>query len=418
MGARITRLAAGLLLLGLGSLAGGSPAFADNSSPASESVQIGVVIPAPESVGVSNAQLRWGLNQEATSGAHFGGCNFLSAGTAGDTGSSRIWSAADGFYRSSAGAVRIEKPTSSGTWGADSWETRCQDATGRTVGTSIAEKGTGAQVVIDSGVGTIDAAKGIAEIRWTGSFTVAMYGGMTYWWVKDPVLTVENGRGTLRATLGGFASDRLDSSKWAEISPQLVTLATLPTVTLDARGVTADPAYRGVLAEGMDPAQDRSAEHWGAFPQEFLNFQKATGQAAYWYSSGSSRDAAKAANTLFFSYSADAPVDVKPPETTPPLPAQSGSGTVTPAIPAAPGTRAGGTVTGQSPVPGVVRTAGANAVQAVQWVGGSLIPRGVEMAKNHSTALLWSVSALLALSSFGWVAFRRGWLEMPWKQPK
>lgn len=420
MGPRAPRLAAGLLAACLALLA--VPVTAQASLPAGDpgdAIELNVVIPAAQAVAVSNAQLRWGLNQEATSGAHFGGCNFLSAGTAGNTGSSRIWTAADGFYRSSDGPVRIEKPNAAGKWVADSWDKRCHDAQGRTAGTSIAEKGTGAQVVIDSGVGTIDAIKGRAEIRWQGSFTMAMYGGMTYWWVSDPVLRVENGKGTLRATLGGFAADRADSSKWTGITPQTVTLANLPKVALGEKGLIVAPAYRQVAADGLDPVQDRSTPDWGAFPRDFLTFHEATGQAAYWYSSGSTRDPAKVASPLFISYSADAPVDVGPPPvTSTPAPTKPAVSTVVPAapIPTSPGST--GTVTGQAPVPGVVRTAANSAVQAVQWVGGSLIPQGVAMAKNHLTALLWSLSGLLALAGVSWVGFRRGWLQVPWIRPK
>src|SRR5690606_32237533 len=92
-----------------------------------------VTIPEPKDGGtaggvISNAQLRWGLNLEAGAGAFAGGCNFLSAGRAGDAGSSRVWTEADGLYSATDGNVRIEKPTASGGWAVASFADKCLDA--------------------------------------------------------------------------------------------------------------------------------------------------------------------------------------------------------------------------------------------------------------------------------------------------
>lgn len=433
-----TRISAAALALSIGTLL--VPAGANAAIPASspsDGVELDVVIPAAKPVSVSNAQFRWGLNQEATSGAHFGGCNFLSAGAAGDAGSSRPWTSADSLYSASSGAVRIEKPNAAGKWGKDSWATKCQDAKGRAVGTSATEQGTGAQAVIDSGTGTIDAAKGRAEISWRGSFTVAMYGGMTYWSITDPVLKVKNGTGTLTAALSGYASDRMDTSVWKEITPRSVTLANLPNLALGEKGIIASPAYLKVKTEGVDPAQSRTEPSWGAFPQEFIDFHADTGQAAYWYSSGSLRDGAKIASPLAISYSADAPILAKPPKTEPVVPpiekepdtntsTRDPNGEVVPDPPVVGSIISGtavphslapdGTVITGDAVPGIIRTAGITTAQAAQWLGESLIPQAVQLAKSHRDALLWSLSGLLALASVSWVGFRRGWLQLPWKK--
>ena len=44
---------------------------------------------------VDDAVFNWSVNDESTGGAYFGGCNFLIAGEAGDTGMARIWTADD-----------------------------------------------------------------------------------------------------------------------------------------------------------------------------------------------------------------------------------------------------------------------------------------------------------------------------------
>lgn len=396
-----------------------------------DGISVDVVIPAAGEISVSDAQLRWGLNQEVTSGAFFGGCNFLSAGRAGNTGSSRVWTEQDGFYSAEEGNTRIEKPLASGAWVTDAWATKCQGTDGAPVGTSATERGTGAQAVLDGGVGTIDAGKREANIAWTGSFTVAMYGGMSYWSVSDPVLNVADGKGTLRAVVSGYAADRNDSTSWSPVPEQTVTLASLPNVALGEKGIITQPAYLKVQAERVDPAQDRNSTnlYWGAFPQDFLDFQGATGQGAYWYSSGGLRDPAKVASTLYISYSADLPVATPETEPAPPAtaapaapsepPAGGSAGLVVPGAstaakpPAA--AAAPGSVAGSSSVPGTVRTATTPVAQAMNWLGGSLIPQAVDLAKQHREALLWSFASLLALSSFSWIGFRRGWLQLPFR---
>lgn len=408
------------------------------------SIEVEVVIPAARVLSTTNAQFRWGINAETSSGAYFGGCNFLSAGIAGDTRGSRIWTTEDDLYRSTKGSVSIVKPNAKGGWSDDSWAGRCKDSTGRTVGTEASEKGTGAQVVVESGTGTIDAAKGRATIRWKGAFTLASYGGMSYWSVSDPILTVANGKGTLRATASGYAADRSDSSVWKKVPSRTVTLATMSKVALGAKGIVVRPDYTGVKVDQVEPSQDRESHVWGSFPRDLVDFHAATGQASYWYSSGSLRDAAKVPSDIGISFSADDPVEqVRPtpdtntsvptqvpgtkppapkptpaatPSPMPPRPVVPDPGTVIPGSPLGPDALGEGSVIASEPVPGIVRTAGTGTAQAVQWLGGTLVPKAVDLVKDHRDALLWSSAGLLALGSLGWVGFRRGWLVLPWKR--
>jgi len=258
-------------------------------------------------VSVDDASLVWAINAESGGGAYFGGCNFLSAGVAGNTGSSRVWTEADGFYSAQAGSVHIEKPTASGGWEAPTWATKCQNATGAAV--TVAPTSTsGNRVRLTDGHGTVDAAAGTATIAWTGAFTVVYYGGMTYWTASDPVLTVTaGGHGTLTATGSGFATSMEDQSQWAAISPRTITLATFTGLQLDASGFTTAPDYHGVEVTPASGTQARTGDNWGAFPQDFVTFHGLTGQGAYWYSSGSTNDVKKVAASATVQWQAPPP---------------------------------------------------------------------------------------------------------------
>lgn len=91
-------------------------------------------------------------------------------------------------------------------------------------------------------------------------------------------------------------------------------------VHVAADGTRADASYvnrAGFLAAGARQlialsegvAQDyaeqvRTGDHWGAWPQEFVDFQFATGLSSYWYSSGSGFDPKKAPNAFLVDFSA------------------------------------------------------------------------------------------------------------------
>ena len=272
--------------------------------------------PAPGDEVLINAQLRWGLNAESGGGGFAPGtCNFLSAGVAGNSGGPVVWG--DGqsdagipLYRSQDGAVRIEKPTADGGWTVASTANRCADVQGKRVTTSLGST-SGNQVVIDGGAGSIRG--GSLEIRWTGSFTVVYYSGMTYWSVSDPVLTLDAaGNGRLTGTASGYGADMNDTSKWDALSPREIVLAEVRGAGIGAGdGFAVTPQYLGISTDTHGgPAQVRSGASWGAFPQSFVDFQQLTGQHSYWYSSGGSADAKKPALPLYVSYDAAAPVPV------------------------------------------------------------------------------------------------------------
>lgn len=268
-----------------------------------------------------NAQLRWGLNAESGGGAFAPGtCNFLSAGVAGDSGGPNAWT--DGqtaggipLYRTQDGAVRIEKPIATGGWTVASAANRCTDAQGGRVTTALGSA-SGNQVVIDQGIGRI--RDGALEIRWTGSFTIVYYSGMTYWSVSDPVLTLDaGGDGRLIGTASGYGADMNDHSKWEQLAAREIVLAEIRGAgTGGATGFAVTPAYLGVSIDTRaGTPQVTSGPSWGSFPQSFVDFQQLTGQHSYWYSSGGAADAKKPAAPVYVSFDAAAPVVVPPPVT-------------------------------------------------------------------------------------------------------
>ena len=259
---------------------------------------------------VSDASFAWGLNGEQGGGAFFGGCNFLSAGTAGNTGSSRLWTQADGFYKTQVGNVTVEKPDAAGDFSQPTWATKCLDPNGVAVSSGSTTSLTHNQVEFTHGSGTVDPAANTASIHWTGSFTSVFYGGLTYWSATDPTLTVRaDGSATLTATASGYGADMDDSTKWVTLDPATVTLANLRGVTVTDTGFSVTPDYLGV-AVTTDPAnaaQVQAGASWGSFPQDFITFQNKTGQSSYWYSSGGARDAAKPTVPLTVDYTSSTP---------------------------------------------------------------------------------------------------------------
>jgi hypothetical protein len=275
---------------------------------------------------VDDATLAWGLNGEQGGAAFIGGCNFLSAGTAGSTGSSRPWTEADGFYSTQDGNVTVEKPDAAGNYAQPTWATKCQDPNGNPVSVGSTTSLTGNRVVFRNGTGTVDPGANTATIHWTGSFTSVFYGGYTYWSAADPTLTVNaDGTGTLTATASGYGADMNDPSQWVPLEPTTITLANLHGVTVTDTGFTVTPDYLGVsvtVPDGATPQAPRTSSNaafWGSFPQSFVDFQQLTGQSSYWYTSGGSRDPAKPATPLTVTYTAETgPVQTAPTITTQP----------------------------------------------------------------------------------------------------
>ncbi|MBD8080079.1 hypothetical protein [Cellulosimicrobium arenosum] len=417
----------------------GGPGAGTSSIPVTVTVPgAGTGVDAPGELAVRDAELRWTLNHESGAAAYFGGCNFLMAGvpgTDGDTGGSDVWEAADGYYRAKEGNVRVERPRADGSSALATFGTRCRAADGRTV--SIGNNlSTGTEVVLDAGTGTVDPAAGTAEIRWKGTFTVVFYGGMTYWWASDPVLRVApGGTGTLTATAGGFGASRDDASQWVALREKVVTLATLPRVSLDGdKGFESVPTYRGVAvgvpAGGVPqvPRTASNAAHWGSFPQDFVDFQQSTGQAAYWYSSGGARDSAKVAAPLAVSFDAADPVVRDPdlvPDAGPPGPTATA---VRPPASLTPGTANGTAAPTAAPgrvhdAPGAARSPLDTTeppfypAVAASTVGGGqgLVPTGATVPSGPVQRLaIWGTGLLLAAA--GAVhGFRKGWLVLPFR---
>ncbi|MFT4281802.1 hypothetical protein [Microbacterium sp.] len=251
---------------------------------------------------ISDAVFTWGISKEAGGGAFFGGCNFLSAGIAGDTGSSRLWTESDGFYKTSDGNVSIVKDGPDGTTITPTWSTKCQTGAGTAVTAGNTSSTSGNAVVIGAGAGEV-AADGSLEISWDGDFTIVFYGGLTYWSVSDPVLTVDAaGAGQVTATASGYGTSMEDMTQWVPIAPEQIVLANLTDVDAADGSFTVTPDYLGVEVSTSGTPQTRTGANWGAFPQSYVDFNVKTGQASYWYSSGGARDAAKPATPLSVSF--------------------------------------------------------------------------------------------------------------------
>ncbi|WP_382308368.1 cell wall-binding repeat-containing protein [Herbiconiux sp. UC225_62] len=155
----------------------------------------------------------------------------------------------------------------------------------------------GNRVSITSGTGTVDAAADDADISWTGDFTVAFYSGLTQYSVSNPHLVVDNGTGTVTATLSGYGTSMDNPDEFAALPDTEVVLADLTGVDVTDAGFSVAPEYLGVsitAPEGAAP-QVTTGDSWGSFPQSFVDFQGLTGQSSYWYSSGGSSDAGKVA---------------------------------------------------------------------------------------------------------------------------
>jgi len=266
---------------------------------------------------IDDAVLRWGFSDEANNGAFFGGCNFLTAGHIPDVGSGAIVD--ESRYSAQAGPVSIQKPNASGAYELASFATRCLDRGGSTVDSNVTTSFTDSQLVIVGGSGTVDPSTNSGTISWTGDFSVAFYGGLTFWYGSDPVLTVADGVGTLTATASGFGTDMADQTKWTRIPPREIVLATLVGVTMRSDGFTVAPSYVGVKIAQSDQVAPNSsnASYWGSFPQSFIDFQALTGQFSYWFTSGGRQDPGKVALPLTVGFDASTFVAVAPPGVAP-----------------------------------------------------------------------------------------------------
>jgi hypothetical protein len=391
-----------------------SPAAADG--PASPDVEISVAIPGEAGRPLDDAVLRWGLNDEAGAGAFYGGCHFLSAGTAGDAGSSRLWTAGDGLYRAVDGHARVVRPDGAGGRVAASWATRCLDPSGAPLTT---QGSSGNEIVLDGGTGRLDPDTGSVAIAWDASFTVVLYGGLTYWSASDPVLTIgAGGSGSLTAVVSGYATSR-EGGRWAPVAGRRVELATFSGAALGPTGVVARPDYLGravTVPEGGTPQVARTesnSAYWGAFPQAFVDVQQSTGQGSYWYSSGGARDVHKVAQPLTVSWSARTPLEGPAPGGTA---APSGSPSA-PVAPAPRPARATSPPAASVPVAEVPLTgAGGLATPAPSTVlaGTGLIPAGTAATAGVPVAIAgWGLAGVLGLAAVQAAGLAGGWLQLP-----
>lgn len=259
---------------------------------------------------IDDVTLSWAMNAETGAGAYNGSCNFLSAGEAGNTESSRAWTEGDGFYSSKEGDVTILAPKSDGTSVQRSFADRCKTGDGVAVSPFGATVTSNNYIQWANGSGKVDTAAGTATISWEGSFTGVSYGGLFYFSASDPVLTVaSNGTATLKATASGYGADQADASVWTKLPAKTVTLANLTGVEVDADGFTVTPDYANVtLPESFGQAGP------GAFPVDFVEYQQLVGGASYWYSSGGSADPRKVATPLSVEWAAAAVEEPSEPE--------------------------------------------------------------------------------------------------------
>lgn len=273
---------------------------------------------------VDNAQFRWGINNESNNSAFFGGTfNHFSAGKIRNPGSGgnfldpddsrggARWNNANGpqaGWTAEAGNVRIEKHTGDGNYRLARYGDRRTTSAGGTIGGPAVAAFSDHQVVFGGGVGEVDPEAGTAEISWTGDFTVLYYSGMSFFYLSDPVLTVdESGRGRIHATGSGFASSMEDMTIWEPVPPRSVLLADLGPVNVsDDLGFEVTPRYSGVTNGRSD--QVTTGDRWGSFPRAFIDFVEVVGAGQYWYSSGGSVDGFKTPLPLQVNYDAGNPI--------------------------------------------------------------------------------------------------------------
>ncbi len=349
---------------------------------------------------VDDAVLRWGLNDESNNRAFAPGTiNFLSAGKVPDPGRGGTIMPASG-WSARTGDVAVEKWDGS-AYRPATWAGLRTDATGAAIGGG---RFSGHQLVFSGGEGTIDAATGDATISWDGDASVVYYSGMAFFYLSDPELVVEDGVGQVTAELGGFASSMEDLTAWGPVASERVVVADLGPVDLgpgqeEAGGFTATPAYDGVQVTGVPQVRP-----YGSFPQSFVDFQRKTGTAAYWYSSGGSADPYKKASPMTVSWAGaevtppptpgPAPLDpienpvVQPPPAPSPSPATSSSGQQ--ARQSAPGPTAADVA---PPAAAVPRTAGGELVQTRPV--STLLPLPPAATESARDALWWWLAAAL-----------------------
>ncbi|GAA2234370.1 cell wall-binding repeat-containing protein [Herbiconiux moechotypicola] len=258
---------------------------------------------AAEGSSITGAVFTWSLTDEANAKAFAPGTvNMLSAGKVAKTSASDSITEAD--WMATDGDVTIQKEQADGSYATGTWAGLLTTPDGSPLSGTKVGTPSGNRVSIAAGSGTVDPDNESADITWTGDFTVALYSGLTQYSVSDPHLVVEDGEGTVTATLSGYGTEMDDPEAFVVLPDTEVTLATLSGVDVTATGFTVDPEYLGVSVDlpAGATAQVTSGDTWGSFPQSFVDYQLLTGQSSYWYSSGGQTDAAKVAEPIGVSY--------------------------------------------------------------------------------------------------------------------
>jgi putative cell wall-binding protein len=256
---------------------------------------------------VSDAVFQWGINNESNNSAFFG-FNYLSAGKIAKTSGDDQLTEAE--WKATDGAVTIQKKQADGSYATSTWAGLRTTAAGGSLGAPGSPNYSDNRVSITGGTGTVDADDDNAEITWDGDFTVAFYNGFTQFSATDPHLSVENGVGTVTATLSGYGTVMGNESVFSVLPEAEVVLANLGSVDVTETGFTVTPDYLGVTApsrEGSTPQKTTDGATFGSFPESFVSYQFDTGQSSYWYSSGLN-DAGKPALPFTTGYTVQAPV--------------------------------------------------------------------------------------------------------------
>lgn len=268
--------------------------------------------PSDDVIEVDDAVFRWGVNNQSNARSHNpGSINLLAAGLANPGKAGRELLAED--WRARSGDVSIEKWRGARKgWRQATWAGLSTNANGKR---EIGAHGpySNHNVVIRNGRGTVDVARRSAVIAWSGTFSVAYYGGNAIFAVKDPVLRIRDGRGTVTADLQGFATESLNPSAgstgpggWEFKSASEVKILDLGAVKMSKAGFTVVPRYLGETISNGSAAQSRTGKHWGAFPQPFIDFLATLGiHDQFWFSTGLNTDDTKVPLPLTVSLTSD-----------------------------------------------------------------------------------------------------------------
>jgi len=249
-------------------------------------VQPRVVIPE-DGLKYSGIGFAWDFSNEMQAAPPFGGANHFSAGVSDGT---------ENTYLAESGNVKVVHEASDGTRSDVAYANR-----------SAFIAGGGRQLVTLSNGAAKVMPDGSATVTWEGSFSVNMYGGLVPFTITNPRLAVaSDGTGTLAGDLSGYAGEMSSPNSKTPLEPVTgAAIATFSGVTVDVlNGFTVAPHYAGVevqLPEGATP-QVTTGQGWGAWPQQFVDFQMATGLSSYWYSSGSTFDPKKAPNPFLVDF--------------------------------------------------------------------------------------------------------------------